>query len=93
MIRVLSLLATFTLAACTDWPQVDGPENREVTRTWPELRPLSELRTASGEPVTDTTEIEALIERTEALQRRAATLRRPVPDRDAFDALREELAQ
>ena len=87
-----ALIACFLLVACTDWPNVEGPEDSAVTRTWPELQPLSDLADASGEPIGEMPETEELQERAKDLRRRARILRRPVPDQEAFDALRAEIA-
>lgn len=94
MIAPRSVLTALTLglAACGEWPDVPSPTGAEVTGTWPVLQPLSELVAPPDNSQEEEAASEALLERAEALQRRAAILRTPVPDEDAFDALRDRLA-
>lgn len=79
------------LAACGDWPNVPGTAGNR-SEGWPALAPLSDvergLATVPGAPEEEATRLAA---RADALRRRAAILRAPVPDQDAFEALRARL--
>ncbi|NNL74514.1 MAG: hypothetical protein HKP29_14220 [Silicimonas sp.] len=93
MRAVLSIFVAFGLAGCGDWPDLpDTPGSR--SGGWPRLAPLSDLERGLGAPTAASDEDAArLAARAEALRRRAAVLRTPVPDQDAFDALRARVGR
>ena len=85
------LLCCLALAACGAWPDVPLGVQRDPGGTWPVLRPSAELL-AEAPPVTqDDQAAENLNSRAEALRRRADLMRAPVPDGDAFEALRARI--
>ena len=90
--RTAHVLAFIGLAACADWPDVPAPDGAEAARGWPALLPISELLTRAGPDAGPDEQTEDLAARAEALRRRAALLRTPVADDDAFEALRSRLS-
>lgn len=88
MHRTASLALALALCACGAWPDLPEAAERTSTGGWPRLQPLDEL---IGDTAPGSASDEAALEltaRADALRRRAELLRAPVPDADAFEALR-----
>ncbi len=97
MRSVICLLLSFILASCGDWPDVGGETGRARSTEWPTLLPLAGILDAqtgvqSGGAQSGAAEGEALAARAAGLRARAAVLRTPVADDQAFEALRARLA-
>jgi hypothetical protein len=79
------------LTACGGWHDLDERVSPAQTRDWPRLLPLSDLLAGREEPVSGEEDALRLSARADALRRRAAVLRTPVGDADAFEALRARI--
>lgn len=79
------------LTACGGWHDLDEPVGATQSASWPGLLPLSDLMADSEEPVSGEEDALVLSARAESLRRRAAVLRTPVADADAFEALRARI--
>lgn len=89
--RILSFLAFLSLAACASWPDVPVTDTAEAA-DWPALLPIDEIGSPPVDPDRETAN-DALLERAADLRARAAMLRRPVPDDDAMERLRQSLGR
>ena len=90
--RVLVLLFMSTaLCACADWPDL-GPSEVAQDGHWPELLPFDAFDDGRGSRI-DEGDAEALAARAAGLRGRAAILRRPVVDDDAFEEMRARMAR
>ena len=79
------------LTACGGWHDLDEPVGATHSASWPGLLPLADLMSDSEEPVFGEGDALQLSVRADALRRRAAVLRTPVADADAFEALRARI--
>lgn len=92
MIRIVAPIAFCILTACGDWPEVPGSVAQGRSGSWPALVPLTDVIGLPTEGATGQDEAGRLDARADALRARAAVLRAPVPDSDAFEALRARMA-
>jgi len=92
MYRVLALLVLVLAASCADWPDVETPRPSRAAVGWPELIPIAELPTSTASANEEVSN-EILLARAAALRNRAAVLRRPVADSEAFERMRSLLAR
>ena len=84
------LIITVVLAGCTPWPNVPASGSASSDE-WPVLLPLESV--IPSQPAGDGEAAQtALLERAERLQNKANILRRPVPDDEAMERLRQRLA-
>lgn len=84
------ILFAFVLVGCGPWPNVPESGNGSSDE-WPVLLPIESV--IPVEPKSDEAAAQAvLLERAERLQNKANVLRRPVPDDDAMERLRQSLA-
>lgn len=94
MFRTFAVIALICATSCSDWPDVDTPELSGSSADWPELVPISELPTdVASNTNSENDANDSLSARAAALRARAAILRRPVPDSDAFEQMRGRLAR
>lgn len=93
MRHVPALPLLILLAACGPWPDVPGPTAQSRDDSWPALMPLSDVIGAPADGEAGEAEADRLVARADALRRRAALLRMPADDSDAFEALRARLAR
>lgn len=95
-VRIMRWAAAFSicvfLAACGGWHDLDEPVGPAQLGAWPGLLPLSDLLSGGEEPVSGEEDALRLSARAEALRSRAAVLRTPVADADAFEVLRARIA-
>lgn len=93
MVRVAALALLFPMAACGPWPDVPAPGAQSRNDAWPALMPLSDVIAAPVEREAGEVEADRLAARADALRRRAALLRTPLADSEAFEALRARMAR
>ena len=89
MSRFALMLLPFLLVACVSWPDVPTTQSTE-TAAYPTLLPLEQI----GQPSSDLEReaaTEEILARANGLRARANVLRRPVPDDDAMERLRQSL--
>lgn len=92
MIRIATLPFLILLSACGSWPDVPSPVAQGRDGAWPALVPLAGVLSENVGEETGQEEADLLAARAEALRRRAALLRTPVDDTDAFEALRARIS-
>ena len=71
--------ALILLAGCSGWPDVPRADGAAETTEWPELLPIDQIGGPAREDDPDALRA-ALLARADALQSRAAILRRPAGD-------------
>lgn len=91
MFRLIPITVLPLLVACSTWPDIPSSAASE-TGPWPELQPFGQIGQPSADPERDAAnqDVEA---RAASLRARANVLRRPVPDDDAMERLRQSLAR
>jgi hypothetical protein len=90
--RVLAMiLCTFLMSACGEWPDVPYSTASQANAAWPTLVAIEDALPVAGSALSPEQGAEALALRAADLRRRAALLRSPVADQEAFERLRARL--
>ena len=84
-------ISVVLLSGCNTWPDVPPSEGAEQLE-WPILLPIEDILAAAPGP-DDENARQELIDRAQALEARAAVLRRPIADDNAMATVRESLAR